>query len=105
MRQIPVDTSTAVDLTALVAKALVPYNLKPSQQEIEVLLDGLTRCGEQLLGDVVRLGKTDVAAAALEDWHTLTCRGPEDSPLGAWNHARALARVIKVFRRAVDQAS
>lgn len=103
MRQIPVDTSAAVELTTLVAKALVPYNLKPSRQEIEVLLGGLTRHGEQLLGDVVRLGHADAAAAALEGWHTLTSRGPEDSPLGTWNHARALARVGRAFLRAVDQ--
>ncbi len=53
MRQIPVDT----DVTSLVARALIPYNLKPPNEEIEALLSALTRHGEYLLADVVRLGR------------------------------------------------
>ncbi|MCX4629232.1 MULTISPECIES: DUF6415 family natural product biosynthesis protein [unclassified Streptomyces] len=106
MGQIPANTSGAEAMTvaeaALVARALVPYNLKPGDEEILVLLLDLTRHGERLRSDVVRLGKADVAAAAVEDWHTLTSRGPDNSPLGIWNHVRALARVVKAFRRAME---
>ncbi|MFD5511047.1 DUF6415 family natural product biosynthesis protein [Streptomyces sp. NPDC127051] len=103
------DTSGAQAMTAgeaaLVARALVPYNLKPHDEEILILLLDLTRHGERLRGDVIRLGKADVAAAAVGDWHALTTRGPEDSPLGTWNHVRALARVVKALRRAVEDSA
>ncbi|MFJ3516563.1 MULTISPECIES: DUF6415 family natural product biosynthesis protein [unclassified Streptomyces] len=97
MHRIPVDT-----VAVLVAKTLVPYNLKPPDGEIEVLRSGLARHGEQLRGEVVRLGRADAAAAALEDWRALIGSGPEDTPLGAWNHARALARAVKAFRHVID---
>ncbi|MGW8778766.1 DUF6415 family natural product biosynthesis protein [Streptomyces sp. NPDC055796] len=89
----------------LVARALVPYNLKPDDEEILILLLDLTRRGERLRSDVVRMGKAGVAAAAMNDWRTLTSRGPEDSPLGNWNHVRALARVVKAFRRAIEDCA
>lgn len=109
MGPIPADTSGAKTMAAieaaLVARALVSYNLKPGAEEVLVLLLDLTRHGERLRGDVVRLGKEDVAAAAIEDWRTLTSRGPEDSPLGTWNHVRSLARVVKALRRAMDNGA
>ncbi|MGW0363327.1 DUF6415 family natural product biosynthesis protein [Streptomyces sp. NPDC002990] len=91
--------STHADLdtgTALVTRALVPYNQKPAEAEIAALVDDLMRHGEFLLADVAHL---DAAAAALGDWHRLISEGPTGTQLGNWNHARALARTIRTMHR------
>lgn len=87
---------------ALVMRALVPYNQKPDEAEIICLVEGLVRHGEFLLADVAHL---DEAAAALGDWATLMNSGPEGTALGAWNHARALARTVRTFHRVLHHAS
>ncbi|MFI8360695.1 hypothetical protein ACIGD1_11105 [Streptomyces sp. NPDC085612] len=63
-------------------------------------MDDLLRQGESILSRIV---EHDAAAAALEDWARLTGEGPTDSPLGNWNHARALARVLKRFRSVLGE--
>ncbi|MET9320235.1 DUF6415 family natural product biosynthesis protein [Streptomyces sp. NPDC003038] len=97
--------STRADLdmgTALVRRALVPYNQKPDEAEIDTLVGDLMRHGEFLLADVAPL---DEAAAALGDWAALVRDGPEDTALGTWNHARALARTVRSLHRALHHAS
>ncbi|MFD6889104.1 DUF6415 family natural product biosynthesis protein [Streptomyces sp. NPDC059957] len=92
-------TSTRADLDtgkALVSRALVPYNDKPDEVTIASLVDDLLRYGESLLDDVPR---DETTAAARGDWRMLTVEGPTDSPLGNWNHARALARTVRNFHR------
>ncbi|MEU7552392.1 DUF6415 family natural product biosynthesis protein [Streptomyces sp. NPDC044571] len=106
MHESPADTpasAMAADAAALVSKALVPYNLKPPDEDIAALLSGLTIQGEQLLCDVIRRNGAAAAGNALEDWRTLTGRGPEASPLGDWNRVRALARVVRAFHRVITQ--
>lgn len=91
--------STHADLdtgTALVMRALVPYNQKPPEPTIAALVDDLLIHGEFLLRDV---GSLDGAARALVDWHTLTASGPEDNPMGNWNYARGLARTVRTMHR------
>lgn len=98
-------TSTRADLDAgavLVEKALVSFRQKPSEVEIAKIVDDLLRHGEFLLADVAG---HDGVAVALEDWHMLTTRGPEDSPLGNWTHARALARTVRSMHRALTEPS
>jgi hypothetical protein len=82
--------------SAVVGRALGPYNQKPDEAEIAHLVDDLLRHGGLLLADVAG---HEAAAAALTDWHRLTTDGPTDSPLGNWNHARALARTVRTFLR------
>ncbi|MFD9480582.1 MULTISPECIES: DUF6415 family natural product biosynthesis protein [Streptomyces] len=79
-------------VTELVKRALVPYNRKPDDVDIEVLVDRLLDSGGLLLAEVVDL---DGAAAPLSDWHTLTSAGPGDGPLARWNYARGLARTLR----------
>ncbi|MER6250304.1 DUF6415 family natural product biosynthesis protein [Streptomyces sp. NPDC001584] len=79
-------------VAGLVKRALVPYNLKPDDVDIEVLAERLLDSGSLLLAEVVDLGG---AAGPLADWHTLTDAGPGDGPLGQWNHARGLARTVR----------
>ncbi|WP_327412504.1 DUF6415 family natural product biosynthesis protein [Streptomyces sp. NBC_01233] len=75
----------------LVKRALVPYNRKPDDIDIEVLVERLLDFGILLLTEVVDL---DGAAAPLADWHALTSAGSGDGPLARWNYARGLARTI-----------
>lgn len=96
-------TSTRADLdtgTALVSRALVPYNDKPDEVTIASLVDDLLRHGESLLADIPR---DETTAATRGDWRMLTVEGPTDSPLGNWNHARALARTVRNFHRALAE--
>ncbi|MFE7094602.1 DUF6415 family natural product biosynthesis protein [Streptomyces erythrochromogenes] len=86
--------------TALVAKALVPYNQKPDEVEIALLTDDLLCYGAALAR---RAAGRERATAAMRDWDLLTSHGPTDSPVGNWNHARALARTVKAFRRALGE--
>ncbi|WP_327263945.1 DUF6415 family natural product biosynthesis protein [Streptomyces sp. NBC_01232] len=86
--------------SALVARALVPYNQKPDERAIALLVDDLLRHGDSLL---VHVAGRQEAAAALGDWHRLTAEGPTDSPVGNWNHARALARTVRSFRRVLAE--
>ncbi|MFJ4863384.1 DUF6415 family natural product biosynthesis protein [Streptomyces sp. NPDC088748] len=93
--------STHADLdagTVLVLRALVPYNQMPDADTIAHLVDDLLTHGGYLLRDVAGLGE---ASAALGDWHNLTTHGPTDSPMGNWNHARALARAVRSMHRAL----
>ncbi|WP_030659700.1 MULTISPECIES: DUF6415 family natural product biosynthesis protein [Streptomyces] len=82
--------------SALVTRALGPYNQKPDDVQVAHLVDDLLRHGEELLA---RVAEHEAAAAALADWHTLITEGPTDMPLGNWNHARALARTVRTFMR------
>ncbi|MFD8577130.1 DUF6415 family natural product biosynthesis protein [Streptomyces virginiae] len=86
--------------SALLARALVPYNQKPDEATIAALVDDLLRHGESLLADVAG---HEAAAAALADWHRLTTEGPTDSPMGNWNHSRALARTVRSFHRVLAE--
>ncbi|WP_328739864.1 DUF6415 family natural product biosynthesis protein [Streptomyces erythrochromogenes] len=87
-------------VSALVKRALAPYNQMPDSVTIACLADDLLRHGEELLA---RVAGHEEAEAALRDWRRLTADGPTDSPMGNWNHARALARTIRSFLRVLGE--
>ncbi|WP_327416124.1 DUF6415 family natural product biosynthesis protein [Streptomyces sp. NBC_01233] len=76
----------------LVKRALVPYNRKPDDVDIEILAERLLEYGTLLLVEVVDL---EGAAAPLSDWHMLTDVGASKGPLGQWNHVRGMARTVR----------
>ncbi|MFD5413852.1 DUF6415 family natural product biosynthesis protein [Streptomyces nojiriensis] len=93
------DRETSADL---VRRALVPYNRKPDDVDVEVLAERLLEYGSLLLAEVVDL---EESAAPLADWHTLTSEGPNGGPLGQWNYARGLARTVRRMLALLNQAA
>jgi hypothetical protein len=92
----------APQATALIHQALVPYERKPEAGEIARLTDGLLTLGAGLLAAAEALRETDGrVGGALRDWRQLTETGPTVSPLGNWDHARALARTVRTLHEAV----
>ncbi len=78
----------------LIARALVPFERKPSESEIDGIAVELRRLGDLWFAEVAWPGSAE-AVRALDDWNGLLREGPADSPFGRWTHARAMARVLR----------
>ncbi|MER7763845.1 DUF6415 family natural product biosynthesis protein [Streptomyces sp. NPDC097619] len=97
---------TAADPAAeLISRTLVAYANVPGAVELARLTDGLLTHGQGLLAAAEGVRGVDGrVAGALRDWARLTADGPEDTSLGNWNHARALARAVRTLRRGLGLA-
>ncbi|MER7760531.1 DUF6415 family natural product biosynthesis protein [Streptomyces sp. NPDC097619] len=98
------DAASRTDRSAeLLTRTLVAYGNMPEPLEIARLTDALLTHGQELLPAAERARGADRrVAGALRDWARLTTEGPEDTSLGNWNHARALARAVRTLRRGLD---
>ncbi|MFJ3926144.1 DUF6415 family natural product biosynthesis protein [Streptomyces sp. NPDC090022] len=96
----PTDDATD-EITRLIGRTLVSYNLKPDDDVIEALTEGLVAHGQRYVAMARRAeAATPRVAHALADWDSLTTRGPGPEPLARWNHARSLARVLRTLHEA-----
>lgn len=90
------------EVTRLVRRILVSYNLKPSDEVIDGLTRRLVEHGQRY---VARARRMDAVATrvtdALADWDTLTATGPAPTPLATWDHARSLARIMRTLHNAL----
>ncbi|MGP3686544.1 DUF6415 family natural product biosynthesis protein [Streptomyces sp. IBSNAI002] len=90
------------EVTRLVRRTLVSYNLKPSNEAVADLTRRLVEHGQRY---VVRARKLDGVAPrvtnALADWDIETAAGPPPGPLGNWDHARSLARHVRTLHNAL----
>ncbi|MFG2616214.1 DUF6415 family natural product biosynthesis protein [Streptomyces sp. NPDC048507] len=93
----------------LIGRAIVPYSDRPDAKTVAHLIDDLITHGQILHARVAALPqeqRTERAGAALVEWDYFAAAGPIGSGDHAnWNHARALARILRNLRTAVDQAS
>ncbi|MBT2403952.1 MULTISPECIES: DUF6415 family natural product biosynthesis protein [unclassified Streptomyces] len=89
------------EVTRLVRRALGPYNLKPSAEDIASLTDDLSTHGQRHVARAQAIRKAHRVTGALQDWHDLMTHGPEGDLLGNWNYARSIARVVRTLHNAL----
>ncbi|MFI5766217.1 DUF6415 family natural product biosynthesis protein [Streptomyces sp. NPDC051563] len=98
----PSRTPTVEELTA---RALAPYAERPDAENVARLVDDLITAGCQLHTEVCRIPaaqRTERAGAALSEWSYFIDVGPSTRGDHAnWNHARALARILRNLAEAV----
>ncbi|MFK0253066.1 DUF6415 family natural product biosynthesis protein [Streptomyces sp. NPDC090445] len=98
-----------VDATALIARALAPYEERPAAEGVAALIGDLIACGQKLHGALTGTPSRQRPAGAFEalaEWEYFTAVGPLGSgPHANWNHARGLARIIRQLMRALEHAA
>lgn len=91
----------------LIRRAIVPYSDRPDAEAVAYLIDGLITHGQILHAQVDALPeglRTERAGAALVEWSYFAETGPMGYGDHAnWNHARALARILRNLMTAVEQ--
>ncbi|MCX4546511.1 DUF6415 family natural product biosynthesis protein [Streptomyces sp. NBC_01565] len=93
---------TQDEVTKAVRRAMGPYGMMTSAEEVASLTEELTIHGQRYVARAQSIRHAYRVQSALADWDDLTSHGPqEDIPLGGWNYARALARVIRVLHDAL----
>ncbi|MFJ9647286.1 DUF6415 family natural product biosynthesis protein [Streptomyces sp. NPDC004244] len=98
-----------LDATALIARALAPYEERPAAEGVATLIDALITCGQKLhaaLSGTPVQQRPAGAFEALAEWEYFAAVGPLGSgPHANWNHARGLARIIRQLMRALEHAA
>ncbi|MFD8019309.1 DUF6415 family natural product biosynthesis protein [Streptomyces lavendulae] len=83
----------------LIARAIVPYSDRPDAEAVACLIDDLITHGQALHARVAAIPGargTERAGAALAEWSYFVDAGPTGRGDHAnWNHARALARILR----------
>ncbi|MET8749112.1 DUF6415 family natural product biosynthesis protein [Streptomyces sp. NPDC004667] len=91
----------------LLGKALAPYSEQPDAEGVARLTGDLVASGQALHAQVSAIPhgqRTERGHAALAEWSYFTDAGPTGhSDHAAWNHARALARILRNLATAVEQ--
>ncbi|MFG2617827.1 DUF6415 family natural product biosynthesis protein [Streptomyces sp. NPDC048507] len=90
----------------LIRRAIVPYSDRPDTEAVAHLIDDLITHGQILHARVAALPqeqRTERAGAALVEWAYFVDAGPMGRDDHAnWNHARALARILRNLRAAIE---
>lgn len=90
----------------LIEQALAPYSDRPDAEGVARLTASLIASGQALHAQVSAIPldqRTERAHAALIEWSYFVDAGPTGrSDHAAWNHARALARILRNMPTAVE---
>ncbi|GLV84995.1 hypothetical protein Slala03_46840 [Streptomyces lavendulae subsp. lavendulae] len=101
--------SGETQIEELIGQALAPYSQRPGAEGVARLTADLVASGQALhaLVSATPHGRrTERAHAALTEWSYFVDAGPTGrGDHAAWNHARALARILRNMLTAVDQQS
>ncbi|GAA3238521.1 DUF6415 family natural product biosynthesis protein [Streptomyces lavendulae] len=93
----------------LIARAIVPYSERPDAEAVACLIDDLITHGQALHAQVAAIPgarRTERAGAALAEWSYFVDAGPTGRGDHAnWNHARALARILRSLHSARAEQS
>ncbi|WP_331733340.1 DUF6415 family natural product biosynthesis protein [Streptomyces sp. NBC_01276] len=93
------DTGETQGIEDLIRRAIAPYADRPDAEAVACLIDGLITHGQALHSQVAAIPsarRTERAAAALAEWSYFVDAGPTGRGDHAnWNHARALARILR----------
>ncbi|MER5810221.1 DUF6415 family natural product biosynthesis protein [Streptomyces sp. NPDC002033] len=92
----PGETQT---IEELIRRAIVPYSDRPDAEAVAYLIDDLITHGQVLHAQVAAMPsgqRTERVGAALAEWAYFADAGPTGRGDHAnWNHARALARILR----------
>ncbi|MER5810212.1 DUF6415 family natural product biosynthesis protein [Streptomyces sp. NPDC002033] len=94
-------------IEGLIGRAIVPYSERPDAKAVARLIDDLITHGQVLHAQVAAMRsnqRTERAGAALVEWAYFVDAGPMGRGDHAnWNHARALARILRNLASALDE--
>lgn len=101
--------SGEAQIETLIGRALAPYSDRPNAEGVARLTADLIACGQDLHTRVAALPgsqRSTLAGGALIEWTYFVDAGPTGrSDHAAWNHARALARILRNLLSGINQAS
>ncbi|GAA3265885.1 DUF6415 family natural product biosynthesis protein [Streptomyces lavendulae] len=101
--------SSEGQIEKLIGQALAPYSERPDADGVARLTAALTASGQTLYAQVSAIPpgrRTERGHAALAEWSYFVDAGPTGrGDHAAWNHARALARILRNMLTAIEQQS
>ncbi|MFG2622032.1 DUF6415 family natural product biosynthesis protein [Streptomyces sp. NPDC048507] len=101
------DSGETRETEELIGRAIVPYSDRPDAAVVARLVDDLITHGQVLHARVAampRERRTERAGAALVEWAYFVDAGPMGRGDHAnWNHARALARILRSLASALAE--
>ncbi|MFD8985133.1 DUF6415 family natural product biosynthesis protein [Streptomyces sp. NPDC059564] len=93
------ETGETQEIEDLIGRAIVPYSDRPDAEAVARLIDDLITHGQVLhaqVGAMPSSQRTERVGAALIEWAYFVDAGPPGRGDHAnWNHARALARILR----------